>query len=221
MENLNYGEIIKKARKSRKMTQTVLGSKIGVGKTAICNYEASETEPPRNMFPKIAEALFYSPNEMISLFAPHKWSNTQPPPHEPQYATPTFVPYDRSGNTDYFINNLDKYKSASLSFPGDVLPNEGKYVCFKATDNSMQLDGINKNDHVFINLTDDIPQKSIVLFKNRLSKNYYIRRYFRDGHIVSMMASAKETKFEPIRYDDRDNDYEIIGVVEKVLTNIK
>ncbi len=220
METLNYGKIIKAARESRKMTQTVLGGKIGVGKTAICNYESSQNVPPRNMFAKIAEALSYSPDEMIALF-----SQTPSPsvviPHEPQSPTPTLIPYDRFGNTDFFINNLDKYKYYSFSFPEDVMPHNGQYVCFKANDSSMQLDGINKNDYLFVNLTDNIPEKSIVLFRNKLSKNYYIRRYFRDGHIVSMMPSVNETRFEPIRYDDRDNDYEIIGVVEKILTNIK
>ena len=57
METLNYGKIIKMARESRKMTQTVLGGKIGVGKTAVCNYEASPKFPPKNIFAKIAEAL--------------------------------------------------------------------------------------------------------------------------------------------------------------------
>ena len=38
MDKLNYGNIIKAARESRNMTQSVLGAKVGVGKTSICNY---------------------------------------------------------------------------------------------------------------------------------------------------------------------------------------
>ena len=85
----------------------------------------------------------------------------------------------------------------------------------------MAADGILKNDHLFVRLTKDALQKSIVLFKSKVSGSYYVRRYFRDGHIVSMMPSVTDTRFEPIRYDDRDNDYEIVGIVEKILTSVR
>ncbi len=220
MENLHYGKLIKAARKSRNMSQSVLGSKIGVGKTAISNYEKSEKEPPRNMLPIIAQALSYEKEDMINIFTKKDNANVIIP-HEIQPLMMTHVPYDKDGNTDYLISNPDEYRRSSFSVPGDVLPDKNQYVCFKANDNSMQSDGISKNDHLFVKLTGDIPEKSIVLFKNKISGSYYVRRYFRDGHIVSMMPSVPEKGFSPIRYDERDNDYEIMGIVEKILTNIK
>ena len=220
MDNLsiNYGEIIKKARKERKITQTVLGAKIGVGKTAVCNYETSPKLPPRNMFLKIAEALCYTPEEMIGKFLPHDASNLG----DPHILQPRFsAPITRINNSTCDDGSPLRHIPASFAFPSDVLPGDEQYVCIKATDNSMASDGILKNDHLFARLTKDIPQKSIVLFKSKLSGSYYVRRYFRDGHIVSMMPSISETQFEPIRYDDRDNDYEIIGIVEKILTSVR
>ena len=39
MDKEQIGEVIKKARKNKKITQTQLGAAIGVGKVAIANYE--------------------------------------------------------------------------------------------------------------------------------------------------------------------------------------
>ena len=165
MDNLliNYGEIIKKARKERKITQTVLGAKIGVGKTAVCNYETSANLPPRNMFLKIAEALSYTPEEMISRFMPRDALNLG----DPHIVQPRFsAPITRINNSTCDEGASIWHTNDSFSFPSDVLSGDEQYVCFKAADNSMADDGILKNDHLFVRLTKDIPQKSIVLFKN-------------------------------------------------------
>lgn len=42
MEKEQIGEVIKKARKNKKITQTQLGAAIGVGKVAIANYESGK-----------------------------------------------------------------------------------------------------------------------------------------------------------------------------------
>lgn len=42
MEKEQIGEVIKKARKNQKITQTQLGAAIGVGKVAIANYESGK-----------------------------------------------------------------------------------------------------------------------------------------------------------------------------------
>ncbi len=215
--SLNYGEIIKKARKEKKLTQTVLGAKIGVGKTAVCNYEASSKLPPKNMFRKIAEALSYTPEEMVRRFMPQSPSDI----NDPHLSQPSFFSPVNRINSTLYSDGFNFWGNDSFTFPSDIFSSDDKYVCIKACDNSMAPDGICKNDHLFIRLTKDIDQKAIVLFKSKSSGNYFVRRYFRDGHIISMMPSVGEIKFEPIRFDDRDNDYEIIGIVEKILTNVK
>lgn len=42
MEKEQIGEVIKKARKNKKITQTQLGAAIGIGKVAIANYESGK-----------------------------------------------------------------------------------------------------------------------------------------------------------------------------------
>lgn len=42
MDAKQIGEVIKKARKNKKITQTQLGAGIGVGKVAIANYESGK-----------------------------------------------------------------------------------------------------------------------------------------------------------------------------------
>ena len=42
MEKEQIGEVIKQARKNKKITQTQLGAAIGVGKVAIANYESGK-----------------------------------------------------------------------------------------------------------------------------------------------------------------------------------
>lgn len=42
MEKEQIGEVIKKARKNKKITQTQLGAAIGIGKVAVANYESGK-----------------------------------------------------------------------------------------------------------------------------------------------------------------------------------
>ena len=52
-------------RKEKKMTQTELAEKVGVGDTAICNYEKGLREPNLGTLKKLATVLECTVDELI------------------------------------------------------------------------------------------------------------------------------------------------------------
>ena len=54
-----------KIRKEKEMTQTALAEKVGVGDTAICNYEKGLREPNLDTLKKLATALEVTVDELI------------------------------------------------------------------------------------------------------------------------------------------------------------
>jgi SOS-response transcriptional repressor LexA len=135
--------------------------------------------------------------------------------------------YDKCVNEEQESYNLVKHISYNkliaidniggfIDCPADI---PSSAVALKVKDDSMEDDGIRKNNFAIVRLTSAPIDKSIVLFVSRASGEYYIRRYFRDGHIVSMMPSSQSGEYSPVRYDERDTDYEIVGYVEKFLTS--
>lgn len=52
-----FKDTLKKERKKMKLSQEELASKLGIGKTTICNYETGVRNPDSNMLVKIANVL--------------------------------------------------------------------------------------------------------------------------------------------------------------------
>lgn len=70
MGQIPYGTIIKNFRIKSGYTQTVLGNKIGVGKTTISAYEHNQIMPPTDIFVNICNVcnveLLFKTSEKIS-----------------------------------------------------------------------------------------------------------------------------------------------------------
>ena len=57
MQEKHLGVNIRKLRKEHGLTQMQLAEKMGLGATAIVNYESGYSAPPANKLPKLAKAL--------------------------------------------------------------------------------------------------------------------------------------------------------------------
>ena len=194
---VEYGKIITRIRKAHGLNQKELAEKSGIGHTALNNYERNYTDTPLHVLEKIAATFGISLPDML-------------------------IEYGSDLQTKDITKELDALPALVknyITLSGDMVKSTGKYVCVKVKDDSMEDDGIRKNNFAIVRLTSAPIDKSIVLFVSRASGEYYIRRYFRDGHIVSMMPSSQSGEYSPVRYDERDTDYEIVGYVEKFLTS--
>lgn len=218
--SMNYGEIIKKARELRNLNQAQLGEKIGVGKTTISNYETNYSTPSATVLEKIATAVDLSLIELLSLGAEEENSPFELP-RLMQSANSKFIPYllPKSIRTD--VINSGKYMDGYVTVPSFIMQTDDSYLCVKVPDNSMKNINLQKNDYVIVKRTPNVSQSSIVLAISTHSGDYIIRRYFRDGHNVTFMSAGDSNEYPFIVTDERDNEYEIIGYVEKALINIK
>ncbi len=214
---VEYGKIITRIREAHGLSQTELAKKTGLGKTTINNYETDYTTPPLSALEKIAAAFGISLPEMLIEYGSDLFPDLSQ--HKHQNADTIAVPYLQSKDIIKELDELPALVKNYITLSGDMIKSSGKYVCIRVKDNSMEDDGIHKNNFAIVRLTAAPTEKSIVLFVSRASGEYYIRRYFRDGHIVSMMPGSQSGEYSPVRYDERDTDYEIVGYVEKFLTS--
>ena len=213
----NYGQIVKKARKDKNLSQQQLGDMIGVGKTTICNYETNYCEMSVRVLENIAVSLEMSVIEMISKYGEN--SEFEFERKLIQSAKDVAIPFISGTDANKELENLDKFMQSYITMPSSMI-GSGKVICAKVTDDALKKDGICKNDYVFVLMGEKPKDKSIVMFVNKKTGQHHIRRYIRDGHIVSMMPSVLTTDFSPIRYDERDSDYIIVGSCIKVLSNL-
>jgi len=212
-----YGKIITRIRKAYGLNQTELAKKTGLGKTTINNYEIDYTTPPLHALEKIAAAFEISLPDMLIEYGSDLFPDLSQ--HKHQSASTIAVPYLQSADIIKELDELPVIFKNYITLSSDMIKSTGKYVCIKVKDDSMKDDGIRKNNFAIVRLTSAPAEKSIVLFVSRASGEYYIRRYYRDDHIVSMLPSSSSGEYSPVRYDERDTDYEIVGYVEKFLTS--
>lgn len=219
-EITNYGEIIKSLRKKYKMTQSELGNIISVGKTAICNYETGYSTPSVAIMKKIANAFDLSLVEFLTYDCDNKKLDINlPRTNQATYDSTIFYLKPQNINTE--IIESKSYMDACLRVPSFITDTEGDYICVKMPDNSMEGDGINKNDFLIIKKAKIIENRKIVLAIDNEKNDYIIRRYIRDGHIVTFIPSSTSENFQIIRADERDDRYNIIGFIEKAIINVK
>ena len=81
----------------------------------------------------------------------------------------------------------------------------------------MEADGIRKNDYVFVRKTDEITNNSIVFAIDTVTNQYYIRKYMRDNHILTLIPASYSVEYPILREDCRETNIKIVGCVEKGL----
>ncbi len=221
-QSINYGNIIKKLRKEHKMTQTQLGEKLSIGKTSIANYETGYSVPSAPVLEKIA-SIFEMTLVQLLMYDDPKQDNTMnlSDPKGAQPVNNMVIRYIRPSDISIEVLDAENYMSAYVSVPADMFEDShASYFYTKMTDDSMENDGIRKNDYVFIR-KDDTPENNSVVFAIDTSTNkYYIRKYMRENHIITLIPSSYSVDYVIIREDLRETNLKIIGYVEKTLNKI-
>ncbi len=220
-DKVDYGKLIKKLRTKNCMTQTELGELIGLGKTAISNYEIGYVVPSLSVLEKLAEALGLSLLEflMYDKKTKEKIEGLSLPRYR-QNVAELVIPYIKEENVNSDTIDSAEYADASLVLPSFMLDCGDGYFCVKMNDNSMTSDGISTNDYLIIKIAEAVNEKQIALVIDSKKNTYLIRRYIREGHIASLIPSSSSGEYPVLRIDERDSKFIVKGYVEKVISNI-
>ena len=213
IDNTDYGKIIKKWRTKNAMTQTELGTLIGLGKTAISNYETGYIEPSLSVIRKLAKAFGLTLLEFLA------YDNNASMPRHRQNAAELLIPYIKEENVNADTIDSAEYSDASIVLPAFMLECGNGYFCVKMNDNSMTADGISKNDYLIIKISKSANERKIALVLDNENNTYLIRRYIREGHIASLIPSSDSKEYPVLRIDERDSKFVIKGYVEKIISN--
>lgn len=220
-DKVDYGKLIKKLRTKNCMTQTELGELIGLGKTAISNYETGYVVPSLSVMEKLAKALGLTLLEflMYDKKAKEKLEGFSMPRYR-QNVAELVIPYIKEENVNTDTIDSAEYADASIVIPAFMLDCGDGYFCVKMNDNSMTSDGISKNDYLIIKIAEAVNERQIALVIDNQKNTYLIRRYIREGHIASLIPSSSSGEYPVLRIDERDSKFIIKGYVEKVISNI-
>lgn len=219
---IQYGKIIQKARIDKKLSQDNIAHFIGVRKSTVSNYETGYSKPSLETFEKIGNILGYSLIEFLSLDPVLSADSSLHFPRALQPGGDCYIPFYSSkslkaGNFEH-QNYMDNY----LTLPSFMLESDPEsYLCAKMADNSMSGDGIFRNDCIIVRKSQTLQNKSIALVQRISDNEIFVRRYFRDGHIIAFIPSNDSDEYSIIRTDERNCEFKIIGYVEKFLTNVR
>lgn len=180
---MRVGDIIKKLRKERKMTQAQLAKKLGVAPTAVSAWERNENRPLMDKLSILAE-LFE-----ISLTR--------------------FFDSEELGTNDSFdilrlpvVSNFN-FKNETLTYekisshepvPREWLNGDAKYFYFKPQDDSMSGAKIHKDDLLLIRKQSDANNAEIalVLIKGEI----FLRRFYKNGKLL--VLQSENSSYPPI-----------------------
>lgn len=220
-KNINFAKIIEKARLLTGYSQTEFGDIVGVGKTTISNYERGYSRPSWELLGQLSDALDISMIELIAFgesdVNPHEFKL----PRNLQMTNDRVIPVLSPKMIEFYRNDVPFGGADNfVSLPESMLSGDGEYICFKATDNSLKDDNISANDYLFVRMANCASDNDIVLAQNSETNDIIVRRFFREGHTVSFMPSRVTAKNSAIKVDERNQEYRIIGIVEKVLADV-
>lgn len=219
-DKINYGKIIKSLRIKHKLTQSELGDRISVGKTAISNYETGYSIPSAHILEDLASIFDMTLIEFLSYGSDNSPSSLSTP-RLSQPINDKVVPYIKEANINESSMMTQKYMDSYLSLPMFMLDSDGDYICIKMPDDSMHGDNIQKNDYIIVRKSKLVENHKIVLAIHKQTGVYMIRRYVREGHIAALIPSSASPKHNIFRSDERDGEFSIIGYVEKVISSVK
>jgi transcriptional regulator with XRE-family HTH domain len=206
------GKRIAHLRKTHKMSQKVLSDKIGVGYTTISNYESDYSSPSIDKLKQLAMVFGVDYSYLID--------------DSPQYDEKLLqsgiiinrIPYYKPENTNGIITGDIKLADSYVSLPSDTAMSTDNYICTKVTDNSMSNIGLTNNTYIIINKTQKVLPGSIVAVFDTIKNTFIVRKLVNDGPMVLLISDGYEGS-DTISTNMHDNEYMIIGTIEKAIIN--
>lgn len=204
------GNRIREVRKERRITQKVLGEKIGVKHNTISSYENGTNEPEQEILYKIADVLDVSINDFFPYDDKLILSDTRYP----------FYPHSISAGLPFIADGTTELNTVTI--PDEIM---GKYAghddIIISKINGDSMDKL-MNDGSFIaikpvNNTDELNDGDIVVFSNEYE--YSVKYLYQtDDKLIFKPYSHNKCHHE--QHYDKDDNIQIHGKVITYIVNL-
>lgn len=216
MKDGNFGEKLKELRMSAGMTQTELGKLLGVGKTAISNYETGLSCPDMSKLIDIAVLFHISLDYLLGLSEEKAGGKTLREEEELVYQTTAQIPV-----LDDISEGLPKYLiSQAVDFIAIPSPtaNVADFFGLYIPNNSMDKLRILKGDTVLIHKQASAESGDIVLAMVK-EEGPVIRKLELKQNRVRLIAQSTDKRFANRSYTDA-SQIQILGKVLYVIVSL-
>lgn len=216
-----FGRLLKTLRKERRITQEELSIHLGVGKTAICNYEAGLSMPSSEKLVVISNLFNVSTdfmlgrvnrqgepivsNDMLSAGINSGYSIT---PHVPVYESFTY-PLVKTDATNF------------LPLPRNLNPN-ASYFYLTLDNDRLDNIGIHKGDIIMVCEQESIATDDIALAfdKKHGGDDFIVGKIGIDTKSISFLPVSHNPKNKTYTYSLDDDNLCIIGKIISAIISL-
>lgn len=215
-----FGDKLKKLRTQYGMTQKELGKKLGVGKSAICNYESGYSMPDTEKIIAISELFHVSVDYLLGVDTASPkdtYYSGSLKQDSAGYQTIARVPV-----LDEILGELPKYP-AQKAVDYIVIPaspdNAKEYFGLRVNDNSMNQARIAKGDTILVRKQQKVESGDIVVALAG-SKRAVIRKVLIEGSTITLIPQSDDSTYQPQVFDLDQDPVKILGKVINVIVFI-
>lgn len=208
---MNTGDIIKKLRKNKNLTQEQLGEILGVQKSAIAKYENGRVENlKRATIERLANIFDVSPSYILGISEDEQVYKSV----GIDYA---YIPLYNAlccGTGGFVDDNIIEY----IPVPTKGLTNPDECFCQIASGESMKDAGINTGDLLVFEKTQQVNTGVIGCFC--IGENDAMcKKYKEQAGII--MLQPMNSEFEPIIIDPMNESFRCLGILRKVIKDFR
>lgn len=217
MKKLKFGERLRTLRCSAGMTQTELGKLLGVGKTAVSNYENDLSYPDISKLIDIAAIFQTSMDYLLGITDDDSSAKTMREGDGAQYQTAAQIPV-----LDDISEGLPKYPiSQAVDFITIApLAKISDYFGLYVPDNSMDKQRLQKGDTALIHRQDSAEDGDIVLAMIK-GEGPVIRKLERKQDRIRLTAQSSDKRYKNRFFHVDSNQIQILGKVLYVIIPIQ
>lgn len=206
MVNINFGEVIKEARRQRNMTASQLSYMAKVAKSSLSDWENGKSIPSADAIFKLCDALGMTPSELININMPKGNIIKSVGVKIPVLGSiPAGVPIDA-------IEDIIDYVEIS-----EEMANTGRYFALKVSGNSMEPT-INAGDTVVIRQQEDAESGKICVVM--INGNDATLKAIKKGPFgIWLLPHNPNCDFEPTLYSQKQIEelpVRILGVAVEI-----
>ena len=210
---ITLGKIIKHYRQKLGLTQAQLAKEIGVGLTAISNYESDYSTPKLSVLNKISALFKVKIDELLNADPDIELKMSQ------HGYTSNSIPF-------YAPNNIGGMRSKSVITANSFLelPSVNSYntlglICTQIKDNSMINSGIPSLSYIIVN-PDRVPHTgdTVAVIDNQQNK-LLVRIIAKDGPLIHLSSNGNGD-IDSITTNESDDNYEILGTVVACISKL-
>ena len=207
-----FSDRLRALRKDRDLTQQALADRLEISKSSINMYERGEREPGIQTLEAIADLFNVDMDYLIGKSSvPNRAAEILPlEPFAPNHRIP-ILGRIRAGLPLYAEEHVEGYTYTDLN-------GGAEYFALRVTGDSMNAARIGDGDTLIIRRQEcvDNGQIAVVLVGDDEAT---VKRFFQNGHTVTLMPQSTNPVHQPQIYDTRDIQIRVVGlVVQSMIT---